>query len=197
MVLGISLLAPALFSQTGIFSPLPSQVTQYMELTADQVRTIVEQNIALQNFRAEKFRRTAQVQLELAQETVKTTIDPMALGLRHMELEAIRRELQAQEEKATAAIQNVLTPAQKTKLQALQQAMRLQPVICEAQAINLLSAQTQSIPNQVIPIPFPGNMMPMPRLDAGAFLFPSVTCGLSNRMGSLSGVILNPLPAQP
>lgn len=49
-------------------------------------------------------------------------------------------------------IQKVLTAAQKTKVQALVEAMRLQGVICEAQTYSIL------------PQAFPGNVIPANRL---------------------------------
>ena len=122
--------------------PFPAALQRYLELSTDQVNAIVRLNAALQQFQSEKFRRAAQVQFELAQETAKTTLDPMALGVRHLELEAIQRELRAEQEKTYTEIQKVLTAAQQTKVQALIEAMRLQNVICEAQAQSIIPGPT-------------------------------------------------------
>jgi hypothetical protein len=130
-----------------IFRPpaFPPALQTYLELSNDQVNAITRLNAAYQQFQLEKSQRTAQVQLELAQETAKQNLDAMALGVRHLELEAIRREMQAQQAKTFTEVQNVLTAAQKTKAQALIEAMRLQSLACDAQTQNL------------IPIALPGN----------------------------------------
>lgn len=180
------LLAPALFSQaTGIIARFPPQLKQYMELSDAQVNTIIEANASLQRFQIDKHRRTIQVEMELAQERAKTTIDPMALGVRYLELEGIRREILSEQQKTSAQIQNVLTPPQKTKLQTLQQALRLQSTICEAQSVNLL--------DQVAPNPFLGNILPS--LGTNPFLFPGSACGFGIRSGGFGDIIFNPTPA--
>jgi hypothetical protein len=122
--------------------PFPTALQSYLQLSADQVTAIARLNGAMQQFFGEKLRRMSQVQIELSQEMAKTTLDPMALGVRYVELEAIRREMRAQQEKTYLDVQQVLTAAQKTRLQALVEAMRLQPVACEAQGMNLLPAPT-------------------------------------------------------
>ena len=119
------------------FGTVP-ELQRYLELTPEQVAGIVSRNAALIEFNLEKSRRAAVVQGEIGQETAKTQLDPMALGVRYLELEAIRRELAGRSQRTYEEIQALLTPAQKTKVQALVEAMRLQPVICEAQAANVL-----------------------------------------------------------
>jgi Spy/CpxP family protein refolding chaperone len=120
--------------------PFPTALQNYLALTTEQVNTIQRLNGAYRQFETEKANRAVQVQIELAQETAKTPLDAMALGVRHVEMEAIRRELRAQQQKTYDEIQKLLTPAQKTKVQALIDAIRLQGVICEAQAENILPA---------------------------------------------------------
>jgi hypothetical protein len=136
-----------------------------------------------------------QVQLEVSEETAKATIDPMALGVRHMEIEAIRRELQAEQGKLAAGIQNVLTPAQKTQVQALQQAMQLQSVVCEAQAVNLLG-EVRLNSGRNLANPFYGSVFPATRwFDTGAFLPLPVPCGADARTGSSINFIRDPQPS--
>jgi hypothetical protein len=116
----------------------PPDLQRYFEFTTDQVASIQRLNSALQQFQMDKFTRSGRVQLEIAQETAKPTLDAMALGLRYLELEAIQREVRAQHNKTYEEIQKLLTPAQKTKLEALTAALRLQGVICAAQSQNIL-----------------------------------------------------------
>ncbi len=188
----VFLTVPTLFSQImGGITQFPPQLKQHLELTDEQVNSIVGLNSSLQAFQLEKLRRTAQVHLELSQESAKPTLDPMALGVRYVELEAIRREIESEQNRIAADIQNVLTPAQRTKVQALQQAMQLQSVICEAQAVNLLS-QAQPVP-ALNRVPFPGNLIPASRwFDTNAFLLPAPVCAVGIRTGSFTGL---PVPA--
>jgi Spy/CpxP family protein refolding chaperone len=194
-VLMVSLFAPALVSQiVGVISQFPPQLKQYMELTDAQISSIVQINTSFQTFQLEKSRRIGQVQIELFQETAKPVIDAMALGVRHLELESIRRELQAEQSKVATQIQNVLTAAQKTKLQALEQAMQLQSVICEAQAMNLLGQrQFGAAPIAVNPF----YSIPVNRwFDTSAFLLPTAACGTGIRSGSFN-FVTGPAPPQP
>lgn len=129
----------------------PPALQSYLELSAAQVASIQRLNDASLQFQVQKLRRSAQVQTEIAQETAKPTLDAMALGIRYLELEAIRRDIAADNEKTYAEIQKVLNDAQKTKVQGLVAAMRLQNVICEAQSQNILpSPPGTTIPTSVI-----------------------------------------------
>jgi len=160
----------------------PAALQSYLELSSEQVTAIQRLNAAGRQFETEKINRAAQVQVELVQETAKTPLDAMALGVRHVELEAIRRELRAQQQRTYDEIQKVLTPAQKTKVQALIDAMRLQGVICEAQTENIL------------PVASFGNRW----FDTGTFNFLPVPPGpgpiLSGGSGqSLASFLLGPI----
>src|SRR6266542_696023 len=89
-------------------------------------------------FEQQKNARAAQVQSEIALEIVKPSLDPMSIGLRYVELEAIRRELTDRRKQLSDNLQGVLTADQRTKLKALTDAMALQPMIAAAQCENLL-----------------------------------------------------------
>jgi hypothetical protein len=190
-VLVLFFAVPALFSQIpggvigGIISPFPPQLKQYLELTDEQVASILRLNSSSQTFQLDKLRRSGQVQFELSQEMAKPTLDPMALGVRYEELEAIRREIEADGNRTAANIQNVLTTAQKTKVAALQQAMQLQSVICEAQSVNVL----RPVVSMGLPIStaVPANRISATRwFDTAAFLLPGVACGSGIRTGFFS-----------
>jgi len=85
-----------------------------------------------------KQNRISQLQTEIATETAKDTLDPMALGTRYAEIETICRDLKSQAGTYQQKNTTVLTDPQKAKLQALQDAIKLAPVISEAQSGNLL-----------------------------------------------------------
>jgi hypothetical protein len=126
------------FAQT---PPLPL-MTQYLSLTSSQVRTIVENNNAFNQFSSDKQTRISQVQAEIAQVTQASPIDPMGLGVRYAEIEEICRELRMNATQSQQQNRAILTDAQKVKLQALQDAINLMPVISEDQLDNLLASNT-------------------------------------------------------
>jgi len=124
---------------------LPPGLVSYLELTDAQQQQIVQANLALQNFSLQKARRTAQVQSEISMETAKPDLDPMGLGVRYRELEAIRREITAEQKRTVETVQAILTTAQKQKLSVLQEALRIQSTACEAVSANLTSPPPQFV----------------------------------------------------
>ena len=184
IIAAVLLTLPAGSAQiVGVITDFPPQLKTYLELTNGQVNSIKKANADLDMFRATKLQRQFQVQAELAQETSKQTPDPMALGLRYVELEAIRRELQAEQQKAATTAQNVLTPSQKTKVAVLQQALLLYPTACSAMEQNILQPAA----------PVPTNILPIPvnRVDPSgifaSFLIGSVPdCAAGARAGSFT-----------
>jgi hypothetical protein len=170
--------------------PGPSlALRQYLDLTNAQVASIVRLNAEAQRFQVEKFRRQAQVNMEISQEMRRETLDPMAIGLRFVELEAIRREIAAEQARAAREVQALLTPAQRTRIQALQDVLRTYPVACEALAHNLMSPpqQTGQIPGGII-----GGGL------SGSIIFAAPGCGgLGTRTGDFSGGLIMPPPMAP
>lgn len=131
---------PAL-SQTTT-SPQPqqplAQIRQFLELTDAQVRAILQNNTDYNTFSSQQQRQIFNAQSQIAVETAKDQIDPMALGTLYAGIESARRELR---DKAAASQQqniSVLTDAQKAKLNTLSDAMKLIPTASEAQFGNLL-----------------------------------------------------------
>jgi hypothetical protein len=116
------------------FSPL----AQYLELTPDQVRTITALQQDAMRLRAEKARRNTQVQAELAIESAKPELDELGLGLRLVEIETIRREIEQSQKDLATAIQEKLTRAQLAKLQTIEAARVLAQLDAAAQAEGFL-----------------------------------------------------------
>jgi hypothetical protein len=182
-VMFFTLMAAGLAQMPGpAFSPA---LREYLALSGQQVASIVGANADNIRFQMAKQLRTAQVQREIAEETARDTVDPMALGLRYMELESIRRELRDSSARTQQAIVAVLNDAQKQKLKTLEEAARLQPLVTDAQCANLLRT------------PMTGNLIPASRytgLPAGAVLtvspvlsaFPTAVCGPAIRTGDFS-----------
>ena len=154
------------------FVPGPSnELRTYLDLTNDQVNRMNAINAGFQRFQLEKSQRVFQVQADLQQEIAKSPLDPMGVGLRYVELEVIRREIEAMRRTTFNDVQNVLTAAQKTKLQALADIIRMYPVACEAVSSNLLGAPAQvAVPAGS---PMPGNIVP----SYASFLLGVPACG--------------------
>jgi hypothetical protein len=114
------------------------QLAHYLSLTPPQIADLLRINLDLQRFLSEKQRRVGAVRRELVEETRRPVVDPMALGLRYMELEAICRESREREVAANRAARALLLPPQAQRLAALEQALALLPVAVEAAAANLL-----------------------------------------------------------
>ena len=74
------------------------------------------------------------MQQEIAQETARPGLDPLALGLRYTELEVIRRELQDEFRRTRDRIRQ----AQRTKLGSLEAILKLLPIYSEAVNVNLV-----------------------------------------------------------
>jgi hypothetical protein len=123
------------------FQPL-GQAQQYLQLTDAQLQTILTNNGDYNQFAMTKQTRISQLQSEIATETTKDTLDPMALGARYAEIETICRDLRSQASTYQQKNTSVLTDPQKAKLQVLQDAVKLAPVISDAQSGNLIGTST-------------------------------------------------------
>jgi hypothetical protein len=115
------------------------QLRVYLGLTDTQVSQLLQNLDDYSRLVSQRQERMYQVQSEIRDETAKSPLDPAALGVRYAEIETICRNVR--DEAAATQTRNltVLTDAQKVKLKALEDAMKLQPVISEAQNAGLLS----------------------------------------------------------
>ena len=132
--------APA-WGQVRIYDPFQplAQIKNYLQLSDSQYQTILSNNQQFNDWSGAKQSRIFQVQNEIALETAKDTLDPMALGVRYLEVELICRDIK-QKTAATQTINaGVLTDQQKSKLKTLDDAVKLAPVISDAQNARLLA----------------------------------------------------------
>ena len=109
------------WSQTTTLPPqqaLP-QVRQFLGLTDSQVTTILQNNNDYNAFSFQQQQQIRNAQSQIAVETAKDPLDPMALGTLYAGIESACRELR--DRAATSQKQNIsiLTDAQKTKLNVL------------------------------------------------------------------------------
>ena len=109
------------------------------------MNTIRQNNADYNNWLSEKQSRMNQVRLEIAQETAKETIDPNALGVRYAEIEGICRQMRDKATDLKNTNISVLTDVQKTQLKVLDDAMKLAPLISQAQSLNLLDGTTTGV----------------------------------------------------
>lgn len=132
-------------AQTAIILPQPlAQVRVYLDLSDTQVQSILQNNNTYNQFSQEKQARLRQVQVDIAAQTAASPLDPMALGQSYAEVETICRQLR---ERATEVQKNnatLLTDAQRAKLQTLQDALKLLPVISEARSGGLMVSSTSA-----------------------------------------------------
>lgn len=116
----------------------PFRLQQYFELSTEQVRRIVAANADFRLLVAVKAARLREVQAEIAAKTGEEPLDPSALGARHAEAEAIRREIAAAQDRLREQVRAELTEPQRAKLAALEEAQRLLPLVTQAQSQNFL-----------------------------------------------------------
>jgi hypothetical protein len=119
-------------------SPFPPELLQYLALSSGQVDALTSLNIAIQKRSAESRLDIAQLQARVAQETAKDILDPSMLGKLDTQIETKRRgvasDLTALRNKARA----LLNEAQRARLDLLEDARKLEPLITVAICENLI-----------------------------------------------------------
>jgi hypothetical protein len=137
-----SWLAISAFSQTTFPSPQTplSQVQQFLGLTDSQVSAIIQNNNDYNTFSFQEQQTIQHAQSAIAVEIAQDQLDPVAIGNLYAGIESACRDLRSKA--ATVQQQNVsvLTDVQKAKLNMLNDAMKLAPIISEAQSDNLLGS---------------------------------------------------------
>lgn len=147
--------SPGLPNPTIPVSQLPTALQQYLGLSDAQASQINSLNQQLAQLLGTKAQRQIQLQIELAQELRRPSLDPMAIGARYIEIEQIRRDIEAERARTAASIQTTLTEAQKGKLTALQVVIRDYPMACQAITQNLLPPVVGMAINPNLNLPLP------------------------------------------
>src|SRR6266852_5223203 len=93
LLLLLCVAAPALAQPPFPVFRFPQPLKDYLGLSDAQVDSINRLNGDYNSFVFQKTTRMAQVQREIGDVTNADPIDPMAIGLRYAEIEAIRRDL--------------------------------------------------------------------------------------------------------
>jgi len=170
------------------FQPL-SGVQQFLGLTDDQVKAILQNNNDYNTFASQQQRQIQDASSQIHVETAKDQLDSLALGTLYAGIETSCRALL--EKASTSQQQNVslLTDSQKVKLNALNDAINLASIISAAQSGNLLGSAA-SPPSSFISPSVPVTQHIYPVAYSGF-----AGCGLNIIYGSIFGAILPPSPA--
>ena len=177
------------------FQPL-AEVKQFLQLTDSQLQTILTNNDEYNRWSFQKQDRIRQVQSEIADETGKSPLDPNALGIRYAEIQAICREMKDRANEYLTRNMTVLNQDQKTKLKVLEEALKLAPVISQAQYGNLIGGFTSA------PYAFTSSSFGIGGSVIGGIIGPANGCYLpfpvaANRIGGNFGSIPNAQVSQP
>jgi hypothetical protein len=129
----------------------PPALRLFLGLSDSQIKLIQDKNREFNQVVAEKQLRLEQLRAEIAEETRKEALDPAALGQRYVEVERIRREISAAEQRLRNELRSALTSEQLSKLAALEQIRELLPVYREAAAVHLVAVE----PPGFVPAPAP------------------------------------------
>lgn len=161
----------AAYAQT-IFPSFPPQLKEYLGLANEQAGQIAALNNAYYAYAAGKQQRMAQVQREISEETAKDPLDPMALGVRYAEQEAIRRDLADRQGDVRQKAVALLTDPQRARLKSLDDASKLQLIIAQAQSANLID--TPLVSGLTVFDPYPSNIIPASRISPFPVLPPDL-----------------------
>lgn len=98
---------------------LTPSLIEFLDLTAAQITRLRQSAAEFNKLHGEKSQRYQQVSRELDEETTREVLDPLGLGQRYVEQEAICRELRSAYQQNFDRNLAILTEAQKTKLKTL------------------------------------------------------------------------------
>ena len=137
-------LALSAWCQGVVRMPFPVQplleVQQFLGLRDDLVKAILQNNSDYNTFASQQQQQIVEAQTQIVVETSKDSLDPMAIGTLYAGIESACRDLR--DKVATSQKQNlsILTDAQKAKLTLLNDAIKLAPIISQAESGNLLGS---------------------------------------------------------
>lgn len=128
---------------TGV-RPGPQALTELktaLNLTDDQVAQLRQLQEDRMQASRQNWDQVAQKQRELNDLLNSGTADATAVGNMTLEIRALQKQAPPDEQTYRDKALAVLNPAQKMKLQLLEQALQLRPAVDEALSVNLLQSQ--------------------------------------------------------
>lgn len=133
------LLSSALSAQAPpTFFPQWFDLKQYLQLTDAQYVKLLDNQTQYQRIVSNHQRRMGQLQNEIGIETARERPDPTELGTRYAEIEMICRQVGNEAKQLRTQNLSLLTEPQKTRLKALEDALKLMPIVSQAQSASLL-----------------------------------------------------------
>ncbi len=140
-LLCILCLLPSLHAQSGpqpADSGIPATLRDYLGLTAPQLTQIAGINETSAALIGAKDQEVANLRQKLDAELQKPAPDAAAVGPLAVSLELSRRNARAARAQLTSSLLNILTSDQRRKVQALQDANNLLPLVNAAIAASLI-----------------------------------------------------------
>ncbi len=129
----------AAFAQPPSGAPAFTEIKAYLNLSDTQVTSITTANRT-----AMEANRTAAAQMRTKHEALQAALnsgstDAAAIGRAMLDIQALRKQLEANHAKVREQALSFLTADQKTKLKVLEEAEKLREEIREAHALQLLA----------------------------------------------------------
>lgn len=120
-------------------APTPAQaLTSYLGLQDSQIESLRQLHRQhAQTMQAMMAELTAK-QRALREQLDRGSTEPMALGKALLEIESLRKRLMQAQEAVRSQALNLLSSGQRAKLDALEQARKLEPAVRQAEALGLL-----------------------------------------------------------
>ncbi len=155
----------------GIASPqsIPPDLMNYLSLTEAQIQSINSLNVAFNKNTNAQGNQYYDLQSQAAAELAKASPDPGVVGNLYGQMVMIGRGYTTQLAQVQTNVAAVLTPAQVALVNGLLGVARLQPLVSEAQEVDLEPATVGTIIDErvgnyssIYAVPFPGNIVPFP-----------------------------------
>ena len=120
-------------------SPMfPLALREYLNVTDPQVASIAQASADYNDVNQRRQARIAEVQIEIRDETAKAQPDPVALGLRYVEIQLLSTDLQNQAARLRERARAALTGEQAVRLKTLDDLAAGQPALNTLQGCDLL-----------------------------------------------------------
>jgi hypothetical protein len=172
-------LQPNLVTSPCQVPPMPTALTNYLNLTDTQIIAIENAILGNQDFISRQALKIAELQNEIKDLTAAQTIDSTKLGEDYLAIMQIQKDEATQTGQLTTTVRSVLNDQQQPLLQALDNAIKLSFVASQAVGVNILvlppdlpcpTLAFNAFPIAVlVPFPLPVGIPTIP--------FPSNSCG--------------------
>ncbi len=132
-------LATALSAQIPPPNPILEPIKSYLNLQDSQLQALQQLRQQQMQSIESALKELAAKQQSLREQLDRGSTDAAALGKLLLETEALRKRIRQTHESFRAQAVNLLTPEQRTKLTALEEALKLGPAAQTAAALGLLT----------------------------------------------------------